>query len=140
MCLFHLHHIQKIISIGNFCSFLFLISCFESIKKKKSGHLRYTTTRTPRYNYGPYHSSIYPHHSFAAMSSPYYHRDMEDPISPALPGHHRSRSASRPPVSHPMDYPSNLQSNSCFFRTQFNLDSCFRTLSIIRPWRICRSS
>lgn len=42
------------------------------------------------------------------MGSPYYHRDMEDPISPALPGHHRSRSASRPPVTHTMDYPSNL--------------------------------
>jgi hypothetical protein len=72
-----------------------------------SGHLRYT--RSSNFNYGPYHhSSIYPHHSFAAMGSPYYHRDMEDPISPALPGHHRSRSASRPPVSHTMDYPSNL--------------------------------
>lgn len=72
---------------------------------KFSGHLRYTRSST--FNYGPYHhSSIYPHHSFAAMGSPYYHRDMEDPISPALPGHHRSRSASRPPVSHTMDYPS----------------------------------
>lgn len=72
--------------------------------------------RFSRYNYGPYHSSIYPHHSLAAMSSPYYHRDMEDPISPALPGHHRSRSASRPPVSHTMDYPS---MNTCLIAFGF---------------------
>lgn len=70
------------------------------------GHSRY---RSSTLNYGPLHSSsTYPHHnSFAAMGSPYYHRDMEDPISPAGVGHHRSRSASRPPVSHSMDYPSN---------------------------------
>lgn len=37
------------------------------------------------------------------MGSPYY-RDMDEPTSPAGGGHHRSRSASRPP--HSMDYPS----------------------------------
>lgn len=40
------------------------------------------------------------------MGSPYY-RDMDEPTSPAGAGHHRSRSASRPPMSHAMDYPSN---------------------------------
>lgn len=38
------------------------------------------------------------------MGSPYY-RDMDEPTSPAGGGHHRSRSASRPPISHGMDYP-----------------------------------
>lgn len=42
--------------------------------------------------------------NITAMGSPYYHRELED-TSPALPGHHRSRSASRPP--HTIDYPSN---------------------------------
>lgn len=41
----------------------------------------------------------------ANMGSPYY-RDMDEPTSPAGGGHHRSRSASRPPISHSMDYPS----------------------------------
>lgn len=41
----------------------------------------------------------------ANMGSPYY-RDMDEPTSPAGGGHHRSRSASRPPISHTMDYPS----------------------------------
>lgn len=89
-------------SIGS--SFLLILFHVNSKNQTMSGHLRYTRSST--FNYGPYHSSIYPHHSLAAMGSPYYHRDMEDPISPALPGHHRSRSASRPPVSHTMDYPS----------------------------------
>jgi len=40
------------------------------------------------------------------MGSPYY-RDMDEPTSPAGAGHHRSRSASRPPMAHAMDYPSN---------------------------------
>lgn len=39
------------------------------------------------------------------MGSPYY-RDMDEPQSPAGGGHHRSRSASRPPISHSIDYPS----------------------------------
>lgn len=90
----------------------------QNIKNQTNkGHLRYTRSST--FNYGPYHSSIYPHRSFAAMGSPYYHRDMEDPISPALPGHHRSRSASRPPVSHTMDYPSTL---TFWFRRKIFLD------------------
>nr|ABM92805.1 IP11737p [Drosophila melanogaster] len=38
------------------------------------------------------------------MGSPYY-RDMDEPTSPAGAGHHRSRSASRPPMAHAMDYP-----------------------------------
>lgn len=41
----------------------------------------------------------------ANMGSPYY-RDMDEPTSPAGGGHHRSRSASRPPITHSMDYPS----------------------------------
>lgn len=41
----------------------------------------------------------------ATMGSPYY-RDMDEPTSPAGGAHHRSRSASRPPISHTMDYPS----------------------------------
>ncbi|GAB0086578.1 ERC protein 2-like [Sergentomyia squamirostris] len=53
-------------------------------------------------NYGP-ESSTYHHNSVAAMGSPYY-RDMDEPTSPAGGGHHRSRSASRPPISHAMDY------------------------------------
>lgn len=44
------------------------------------------------------------------MGSPYY-RDMDEPTSPAGGGHHRSRSASRPPISHSMDYPSNCEFN-----------------------------
>lgn len=40
----------------------------------------------------------------ANMGSPYY-RDMDEPTSPAGGAHHRSRSASRPPISHSMDYP-----------------------------------
>lgn len=47
----------------------------------------------------------------SAMGSPYY-RDMDEPTSPAGAGHHRSRSASRPPMSHAMDYPSNNQSRA----------------------------
>lgn len=46
----------------------------------------------------------------SAMGSPYY-RDMDEPTSPAGAGHHRSRSASRPPMSHAMDYPSNKPSS-----------------------------
>jgi len=44
------------------------------------------------------------------MGSPYY-RDMDEPTSPAGAGHHRSRSASRPPMAHAMDYPSNDRLN-----------------------------
>lgn len=61
---------------------------------------------TPIFNRSTLPSSVYPHHnSVAAMGSPYY-RDMDEPTSPAGGAHHRSRSASRPPISHSMDYPS----------------------------------
>lgn len=43
------------------------------------------------------------HTSIPAMGSPYY-RDMDEPISPAGGGHHRSRSATRAPT-HSMEYP-----------------------------------
>lgn len=53
--------------------------------------------------------SAYSHHQTnsvaATMGSPYY-RDMDEPTSPGGGAHHRSRSASRPPISHSMDYPS----------------------------------
>lgn len=97
--------------------------------KNYSGHLRYTRSST--FNYGPYHSSFYPQRSFAAMGSPYYHRDMEDPmISPALPGHHRSRSASRPPVSHTMDYPS----KDFFFLSFVTLVLCYQSWNLFQTF------
>lgn len=73
-----------------------------------------------------------------SMGSPYYRDGFED-ISPALPGHHRSRSASRPP--HTNDYPSNGMELiyiqhiflsfwiSCFILTLF-LMSSFSFLSL----------
>lgn len=48
------------------------------------------------------------------MGSPYY-RDMDEPTSPAGGGHHRSRSASRPPISHGMDYPRTC-AHTCPFK------------------------
>jgi hypothetical protein len=68
-----------------------------------------------------HHSSLYHHNSFTAMGSPYY-RDMDEPISPAGGGHHRSRSASRPPISHTMDYGASrkiLSFNVLFFLISF---------------------
>ncbi|CAD7014928.1 unnamed protein product [Ceratitis capitata] len=56
-----------------------------------------TVDRSPSRDYGTRGSPL-------AMGSPYY-RDMDEPTSPAGAGHHRSRSASRPPMSHAMDYP-----------------------------------
>ena len=128
---------------SNFNRILFSFFLFYFMSKNQSkhpkkipikGHLRYTRSST----FGPYQSSIYPQHSFAAMGSPYYHRDMEDPISPALPGHHRSRSASRPPVSHTMDYPSNV-SALIGVAGQFCLTKFIRrnALSIVGPWWTC---
>lgn len=65
--------------------------------------------------YGPHHtSSSYHHNSVAAMGSPYY-RDMDEPQSPAGGGHHRSRSASRPPISHSIDYPSKYNNIYLFY-------------------------
>ncbi|KRJ98509.1 uncharacterized protein Dyak_GE19282, isoform I [Drosophila yakuba] len=57
-----------------------------------------TVDRSPSRDYGA------PRGSPLAMGSPYY-RDMDEPTSPAGAGHHRSRSASRPPMAHAMDYP-----------------------------------
>lgn len=60
---------------------------------------------SPLHSYGYKSSNIMMHHnSIPAMGSPYY-RDMDEPTSPSGGGHHRSRSASRPPISHSMDYP-----------------------------------
>jgi hypothetical protein len=56
------------------------------------------------------------------MGSPYYHRELED-TSPALPGHHRSRSASRPP--HTIDYPSNYKTNKSIKRYFSLTKLCF---------------
>lgn len=59
-------------------------------------------TSRPRFAYHHQHST---NSVPAIMGSPYY-RDMDEPTSPAGGAHHRSRSASRPPISHSMDYPS----------------------------------
>ncbi|KXJ79029.1 hypothetical protein RP20_CCG002693 [Aedes albopictus] len=55
-----------------------------------------TVDKSPSREYGARGSPL-------AMGSPYY-RDMDEPISPAGGGHHRSRSATRAPT-HSMEYP-----------------------------------
>lgn len=68
------------------------------------------TNSSSRFAYHHQHST----NSVAAiMGSPYY-RDMDEPTSPAGGAHHRSRSASRPPISHSMDYPSKLKFINAF--------------------------
>lgn len=110
----------KFILFINFSHFFFsifiLLFSFLSLKKKEKQNLnilgrKLRQTRSgnssPVHYNGPHHtsSSSYHHNSVAAMGSPYY-RDMDEPQSPAGGGHHRSRSASRPPISHSIDYPS----------------------------------
>lgn len=96
--------------------FFVVFFSFPSKKKKEKQNLnilgrklrqtRSGNSSPVHYSNGPHHqSSSYHHNSVAAMGSPYY-RDMDEPQSPAGGGHHRSRSASRPPISHSIDYPS----------------------------------
>lgn len=86
---------------GDHNSLHYITPIFAQNRSRLTSSTQYSTIR-PRSAYPHQHSTD----SVAAiMGSPYY-RDMDEPTSPAGGAHHRSRSASRPPISHTMDYPS----------------------------------